>query len=206
MQRDSFLYWLLCFILIGVGFVLGIYYSANGGILRQGNSISLTAPSQLTQTGTNSPLFMARLLIDAPWKQEPDEEMLFPAHVGTLQMDKLIAGSDALAYAKRIHGNDAPLESVFIPTYSNRNERVTAWVLEMHSTHEAIKHLRKINNYISKQHPENYGSFYLQDVQVFHLQACSENSYYYRKDNTIYWVSLVTSDPIPLFLRFYEHF
>ncbi len=207
MRRCLYFSWVLPFLLIGMGFMLGHYYAGYGGLSHQEDRLSWAASYPLAIAGGSSPSFSAGMLPDAPWKQEPGEDILFPARVGSLHMDKLITGTEALEHALRIHGDDAPFDSVFIPYYSSRDEQATVWIFEIHSTHAAIKHLIKINNYIMANHdPNNHGSFYLQDVKVFHLQGCSENYYYYRKDNNIYWISLITNDPIPLFLRFYEHF
>ena len=207
MRRNVLFNWILSFLLIGIGFVLGQFYASNDGFSQQGKTLAWAAPSLLTEAGGSSPLFMGSMLPDAPWKQELDEEILFPARIGTLHMDKLIAGPEALEHALRIHGEDAPLVNVFIPYYSGREEQVTVWIFEIHNSLEAVKHLKKINDRITGKHdPCNYGSFYLQDVQVFHLQVSNVNNYYYRKGDSIYWISLITNDPIPLFLRFYEQF
>ena len=209
MRRNLYYTWVLSFLLIGMGFVLGYYYTGYGGFpIHRGNTLSWAAgPPPLTETGGNSPSFAAGMVPDAPWKQEPAVDIHFPAYVGLLHMEKLISGNEALEYALRIHGDDAPFDGVFIPYYRSRDEQVTVWLFETYSNFDAKKHLNKINNYITANHvPDNRSTFYLQDVQVFNLKKCNEYNYYYRKDNNIYWLSLITKDPIPLFLRFYEHF
>ncbi len=207
MRRNLFFTWVLSFLLIGMGFVLGHYYVGYGGFLSKENSLSWAASYPLTGADGISPSFSAGMLPDAPWKQEPGEELLYPDRIGSLHMVKLITGEEALEYARRIHGDDAPFKDVFIPYYSGRDEQVTVWIFETHSTHEAARHLKKINERINANHnPDNLGSFYLQDVLVFHMKSCSESNYYYRKDNNIFWISLITNDPIPLFFHFYEHF
>ncbi len=207
MRRDLYFTCVLSFLLIGMGFVLGHYYAVYDGFLSKEDSLSWAAAYPLTGVDGSSPSFTAGMLSDAPWKQKPGEELLYPDRIGSLHMDKLITGEEALEHAWRIHGDDAPFKDVFIPHYSGRDEQVTIWIFEIGSRSEAVKHLRKINDRITATHdPDNRGAFYLQNVPVFHLKSNSENYYYYRKDNNIYWISLITNDPLPLFLLFYEHF
>lgn len=207
MRRDLLLNLSLSFILIGIGFMLGNFYAGNGGFSRQEKTLTWTAPSMLTEMGGTPPSFMAGILLDAAWKQDATGDIIFPTRVGALHMNKLTTGPEALEHALRIHGDDAPFDGVYIPSYSSGEEQVTVWIFEIHSVYDAIKHLKKINDHIFINHDSgNYGSFYLQDVQVFHLQVDNKNNYYYRKDNKIYWISMATNDPIPLFIRFYEHF
>lgn len=186
--------------------MLGNFYAVSGD-LHQGKTLTFAAPSTSTAMESASPSFTTGILLDAVWKQEASEETIFPICVGSLHLDKLTTGPEALEHALRIHGDDAPFDGVYIPSYSGGEERVTVWIFEIHSVYDAAVHLKKINDHIYANHdPGTYGSFYLQDVQVFHLNISNENNYYYRKHNKIYWISMVTNDPIPLFLRFYEHF
>ncbi len=211
MRREVVFTCLLSFLLIGLGFLLGRYYALNGGLIRGQSSINWTVPSLFfsrVETFDYTPLLGTFTLdADMPGQEPLKADLHFPARVGRLNMDKLISGKEALEHAQRMHGYDAPIVRVFIPYYSSADEQVTVWVFEMDTALEARKHLGKINERMSAlKDGGKFGSFFLQDVEVYYLNHCHTDNYYYRKDNMIYWVSLNSSDPIPLFLRFYEYF
>lgn len=210
MHRQNAITCILSLLLIGLGFVLGHYYASNGSLLRQGNNIAWTAPSVFwskVETMEYSPLLTPGLMEADSLERDFKAELLFPARVGRLQMDKLVSGKEAMEHAQRIHGSEAPLVRVFIPYYSSNNEQVTVWVFEIETVHEAIRHMQKINERIMEtQGEDGCSSFYMQDVEINHLLSANTNNYYYRKDNMIYWISLNSTNPIPLFLHFYEHF
>ncbi|MEW5921859.1 MAG: hypothetical protein AB1796_13110 [Bacillota bacterium] len=210
MRRQIFLTSILSLLLIGLGFVLGHYYASSGSFLRKGSYVAWTAPSLFwsrVETVEYPPLLTAEIIEVDRWEREAKVELHFPARVGRLHMDKLISGKEAMEHAQRIHGNDAPLVRVFIPYYTSNDEQVTVWIFEIETVFEAKRHMDKINERMAEtQDEDKCGSFYLQDVEINYLQSYNMNNYYYRKDNKIYWISLKSPDPIPLFLRFYEHF
>jgi hypothetical protein len=209
MRHQPFFNWVLSLLLIGLGFLLGHYHALHNGFLPQGGAF-LTASGLLpmrAEVGDYTPLLITAITEEISLKPEAEERLLFPARVGDLQMNKLISGEEAMTHAQKIHGDNAPLARVFIPYYSSKDEQVTVWIFEMASVQNAKMHMEIINERMTETQSENsFSTFSLQDVEVYYLQSGNTNNYYYRKDNVIYWISMVTSNPAPLFLRFYEYF
>lgn len=203
MNRDSWLTLILSLLLIGMC-VVGYVYTTGYRALSGNKPITWAAP--LIETGTDFSYFSSSMLGDAI-KLEHGEENLFPCQVGELYLEKFASGEEALVHAYRIHGEDAPFERVFIPFYRGHGEKVTVWIFETSSNVAAKKHILKMRDRISESHePDRLGSFFLQNVQISHLKDSNTYNYFYRKGDIIYWVSLATTDPLPLFLRFYEYF
>ena len=75
-------------------------------------------------------------------------------------LDKFITGEEALEYARKIHGKDAPIQRVFISHYCSNQEQVILWLFEFSSSAEAKKHMEKVNNRIEK-------AIFLQNVAFF---------------------------------------
>ena len=209
MRHQPIFTWVLSLLLIGLGFLLGHYHALHNGFLPQGGAF-WTASGLLpmwAEMGDYTPLLITAITEEIGLKPGADERLLFPARVGELHMDKLISGEEALSHARKIHGDNAPLARVFIPYYSSKDEQVTVWIHQMDSVQNAKMHMEKINERMAEtQNEENYSVFYMQDVQINYLQSGNTKNYYYREGNDIYWVSMVTSNPTPLFLRFYEYF
>jgi len=208
-RHQPFFTWVLSLLLIGLGFLLGHYHALHNGFLPQG--VALWTASGLlpmrAEMGDFTPMLVTAIAEEIGLKQDAEERLLFPARVGDLQMERIISGEEAISHAQKIHGDKAPLARVFIPYYSGKDEQVTVWVFRMDSAHNAKTHMEKINERMAEtQNENNFSTFYMQDVQINYLQSGNTKNYYYRKGNDIYWISMVTSDPTPLFLRFYEYF
>jgi len=187
LYRQSFKLFFLALIFVGIGFSLGRFFF----------------PENVRIQGK-------KLLFEDMYVGEPppnSEDIQFPFMVDGLLLDNLITGEEAMEYARKIHGEEAPLKQVFISYYCGNHEQVILWLFEFSSSEEAKKHMEKVNCQIKKsQNFTEYGSFYLQNVEVNHAKGFMQNNYYYNKERIIYWVSLFNEDPIPLFLEFYEYF
>lgn len=215
MHRQSLYTVVFSLLLIGLGFFLGQYYAVSKGRLwHLGKIIS----------GANS--FSAQEVLDAEVKNfsntmeekspiletgelllEEEKGLQFPSKVGDLYIDKIVSGKEALEHSQQIFGTDAPVKRVFIPYYSNSENQAVVWVFEMNSAHEALQYMEKINLYISESKTlQDCGSFFMENVEVYYVKGLNYDNYYYYKNNFIYWISLVTSDPATLFLTFYEFF
>ncbi len=131
----------------------------------------------------------------------------FPSSVGGLAAGKLIDGEEALEYARKIHGEDASIQRVFIAHYSNKHEQVVLWFCEFSSSAEAGRHMEKINSRIKNSRTfKESGLFYLQNVEIYYAHGLEQSNYFYNKRKTIYWITLSNADPLPLFLQFYQYF
>lgn len=195
--------WVLSVVLIGTGFGLGYFYVPGGSLFSQDKTVTWAAPSILAET----PPFIFNMSVDLPWEQGTVEDAIFPAQVEELDLKSVVSGEEALEHARQIHGDDAKFNKVYIPFYSSADKQAMIWVIEFDSAFAAKQHFKRINDRLTDAHDhDSLNPFFLQDVEVYHLQACNMYNYYYRKANHIYWVSLVTNVPLPLFLNFYEHF
>lgn len=206
MYRQAVKLFFLALVFMGIGFLLGrLFFPENGGM--QEKKLFGNAPKYNLSAAKFDDL---PFLFEDMYVGEPPpglEDIQFPSMVDGLLMDKLVTGEEAMEYARKIHGEDAPIERVFISYYCGNHEQVILWLFEFSSSEEAKKHMEKVSGQIKNSHIlTEYGYFYLQNVEVNYVQGLMQNNYYYNKDRIIYWVSLFNKDPIPLFLEFYEYF
>lgn len=196
----------LAFIFIVIGFLLGRFFPLANGKSQGKKALCMTPCSvnNLVQQSSNLVLLEGMITCES---SPGVEDISFPSSVGDFFMDKLITGEEALQYANRICGDDAPIQQVFISRYSSGAEQVILWIFEFSSTTEAREHMEKVQLRINdSQICTPSSSFYLENVEINFVQGLKLDNYYYNKQNLIYWVSLLTEDPIPLFLEFYQHF
>ncbi|MGI6317219.1 MAG: hypothetical protein GX263_04030 [Firmicutes bacterium] len=200
-------------LLIGIGFFLGEYYAISRGILNKDSRLFCSIadfPVSIADGGGNKQVTgfgsvsTAELQINST---DEHGELRFPSKVGGFYLDKVVSGKEALEHSRRIFGVEVPVENVFIPHYSRRDDQLFIWVFELDSLLEAKKCLDKVNKRIDESDTfEQVKSFFLQNVEVYYVKGLEYNNYYYRKGNIIYWFSSIIDDPIPLFLEFYEYF
>ncbi len=207
MYRQAFKLFLLAIIFTGIGFLLGYFFFPGNGNL-QGKRLLWSAPCDTFNPAEKKALsFLAEEMFVGEPPPEVDD-IQFPSTIAGLMMDKLITGEEALDYARRIHGEDNPIQRVFISHYSGKHEQVILWLFEFPTSEEALEYMKKVNNRINKSRIcQKCGFFYLQNVKINYVQGLQlNNNYYYNKQKIIYWISLLNNDPIPLFLKFYEYF
>jgi hypothetical protein len=202
-------------LLVGLGFLLGQYYAiARGKLWQTSKVIWSTADFPTFGSFKEGDKIFSSIVNDESIVQEfkensPEEEkdVQFPSKVGNLYIDKIISGKEALEHSQQIFGSEAPVKRLFIPYYSSSENQAVVWVFEMNSPVKALQYLEKINLRIEESETFHHsGSFFLQNVEVYYVKGLNFDNYYYCKDNIIYWISLIAHDPIPLFLKFYEHF
>lgn len=213
MKKQGLFFILYSLLLLSAGFLLGQLFVFSRGIYSW-ETIPWNSQDYFTSSPVNGEMALLEsgegVVLDSPEREgngTEQERIDFPSHVGNFYMDKIVLGEEALSYAQKIHGSEAPIKRVFIPYYSNMKEQVIIWVFELESLKEAIRHMERINDRLQKsQQYEEPESFFLQNVEVHYVQGMNLDNYYYRKGHVIYWVSIIAEDPIPLFLKFYDYF
>jgi hypothetical protein len=201
-------------LLAGLGFFLGQYYAiARGKLWQTSKIVWSTADYPAINSFKEGEQLFSSIINDESLVQEFREESLeekdlqFPSKVGSLYIDKIVSGKEALEHSQQIFGSEAPVKRLFIPYYSSSDNQAIVWVFEMNSLVEARQYMEKINLRLKESETfQHFGSFFLQNVEIYHVKGLNLENYYYCKDHIIYWISLRACDPIPLFLKFYEHF
>jgi len=211
LQRQTVCTVFMSLLLVGLGFLLGQYYAISRGMLWEAVSYSPAAPKFSADQKEEAAwgggdMFMGDTLV-GPRIDEQTGDLQLPSRVDDLHMDKLLTGEEALEHSRKIFGAEAPIRKAFVPYYSSGDAQGIVWILKLESACKARQHVDIINSYIKES--ETFtpcGSFFLQNVEVHHVEGLNFNNYYYSKDNYIYWISLAAGDPVPLFLKFYEKF
>ncbi|MDO9536240.1 MAG: hypothetical protein Q7J85_13175 [Bacillota bacterium] len=212
MHRQTWYMVVMSLLLVGIGFFLGQYYAISKGTFWQTNgTFWSTDDHPILYTGSDQEHEFSSILLNSlQFTEEPSdatEELQFPSKVSNLYMDKLVSGKEALDHSYQILGSEAPINRVYIPHYSSEKNQAIVWVYEMNSSPEAHEYLNKINYRMEESETcEQSESFFIENIKVFYVKSLDYDSYYYRKNNFIYWFSFQSDDPIPLFLKFYEQF
>ncbi len=209
LRRPFFFTVLLSLLLVALGFMLGQFHVVSGGSFWPSSESLLRVRSFFSAaddgTGAKEKEEMPGECLLESGNGELYPSIEVPGEVGGLALDLIISGEEAVALASQIYGDVDCVESVLIPSYSNGEERVTIWIFSMLSPAEAEVYLEKINRRVlSSERFTVCDSFFIQETQIHHVQGLDMINYYYASGSNVFWHSLVSDDPLPLFLEFYE--
>lgn len=212
MLRRPLLYTvLLSILLVGLGFMLGQHHILHGGsfwpsfeMLSRGAGFFDAPKEEVMAEEKELGAADIELMNDTA---DPYPSIEVPLQVGKLSLERMLSGEEAIRLFQKIFGDKDMIQEVLIPCYTNSDEQVIVWVFSMFSPAEAEAHLEQINTRMQKSEKFNTcGSFFIDDIQIYHVQGLEMNNYYYAREEKVLWLSLVSGQPLPLFLQFYEKF
>ena len=148
MYRKTINLFFLALVFTTVGFLLGHFYFKEYRSVQKKMFWSAQGYNFPPDKVDNSLLLLGDMFIGEPPPEQTDIQ--FPSNVDGLVLDKFITGEEALEYARKIHGKDAPIQRVFISHYCSNQEQVILWLFEFSSSAEAKETYGKVNNRLEK--------------------------------------------------------
>ena len=205
---------LLALLLVGTGFVLGQYYAINRGIPKL-NSLSFFSSSQpldrlevQEQNMAEEAQGFSSLSASVLEKDEQEEErLLVPDELVDLRLSRLVEGEEALAEGLSFMGDSEAIKNITIPYYVGGNSQVTVWIVETYSSGEAAQLLEKMDCRLRDSDVfYNHETLIFDDFLVYGIEGLNMNNYYYRKNNLVFWISIISEEPEELLSKLFPYF
>lgn len=129
-----------------------------------------------------------------------EEESYFPARIGEMTLAKALEGEEALKNIREYYGDEISISKAYIPYYQGNEQQAVIWISESTGKEEAEDLIKRIDGRIIERDVfYNYSSWEKKDTVIYHVEGMGWYSYYYQKENRVYWVCIQGEEPREIF-------